>query len=147
MSSTLGIGVPVPKMLPITGTWTLPFATYFLFLTNRIVYHRLSNEKYFGDRLKNADADQEKADPLLLDTRAQANFLENVPLALLFAGIAELNGADRKILNYTLAALLLFRIGHVELGLKGPKTVGAGRPIGYYGTQAVIAGLAGDSLV
>ena len=224
MSSTLGIGVPVPKMLrsshpicspllspssvlaqltspllpaAITGTWTIPFATYFLFLSNRIVYRRLSNEKYFGDRLSNADPDHEKADPLLLDTRAQgpfsfspsyssliislflylinsipsflsclpshtispafpflskattntslptANFLENVPLALLFAGIAELNGADRKILNYSLAALLLFRIGHVELGLKGPKTLGAGRPIGYWGTQAVIAGLAG----
>ena len=57
--------------------------------------------------------------------------------------MAELNGADRKILNYALAALLLLRIGHVELGLKGPKTLGVGRPIGYYGTQGIVVGLAG----
>ena len=94
MSSTLGIGVPVPKMLrssspsfpaflgvkltgccttAITGTWTLPFAGYFLFLTNRVVYHRLRNKQYLGDRLPaNLPAREDGgADPLLLDTRAQ----------------------------------------------------------------------------
>ncbi|KAL8785107.1 MAG: hypothetical protein Q9195_008779 [Heterodermia aff. obscurata] len=143
MSGTLGIGVPVPKMLPVTGTWTLPFASYFLLLTNRIVYRRLANEKYFGDRIDPDGDNHENADPLFIDTRAQANFLENIPLALLFAAVAELNGADRKILNYVLGSLLLFRIGHVELGLRGSKTLGAGRPVGYYGTQAIMAGLVG----
>lgn len=72
----------------------------------------------------------------------QANFLENVPLAFIFAAVAELNGADRKILNYMMAALLVFRISHVELGIKRPNTLGLGRPIGYYGTQGILAGLA-----
>lgn len=72
---------------------------------------------------------------LQLETRAQSNFLENVPLAFIFAAVAELNGADRKVLNYLMAGLLVLRIGHVELGLKGKGTLGLGRPIGYYGTQ------------
>ncbi|CAF9908893.1 MAG: hypothetical protein HETSPECPRED_008761 [Heterodermia speciosa] len=146
MSGTLGIGVPVPKMLPVTGTWTLPFASYFLLLSNRIVNRRLSNEKYFGDRIAPDGDNPENPDPLLVDIRAQANFLENVPIALLFSAIAELNGADRKILNYVLGSLLLLRIGHVEFGLRGSKTMGIGRPVAFYGTQAVVAGLAGWGL-
>lgn len=34
-------------------------------------------------------------DPLFVATRAQANFSENVPLALAVALLAELNGANR----------------------------------------------------
>lgn len=73
----------------------------------------------------------------------QANFLENVPLAFVFAAVAELNGADRKVLNYAMAALLALRIAHVEIGMKGQNTIGIGRPVGYYGTQVILAGLAG----
>lgn len=65
----------------------------------------------------------------------QANFLENVPLAFIFAAVAELNGADRKLLNYAMAALLALRISHAELGLRGKGAIGLGRPVGYYGTQ------------
>ena len=71
MSGTLGIGVPVPKMLPVTGTWTLPFATYFLYLTNRIVYDRLHYRKYFGDRLTAEGHSKDSPDPLNLDVRCQ----------------------------------------------------------------------------
>ena len=81
--------------------------------------------------------------------------------------MAELNGADRKMLNYLMATLLVLRIAHVEVGLRGQGTLGLGtykagaililcfytiyanpgvplgRPIGYYGTQGIMAGLAG----
>lgn len=169
MFPTIGIGVPVPKMLrscppffpthshhltpspsAITGTWTLPFAAYFLLLTNRIVYHRLTNEKYLGDHLSPSSPPSPEPtsppsspppDPLYLATRCQSNFLETVPLAFIFALVAELNGANRRVLNWVLAALLVFRVGHVELGMRGRGTLGWGRPVGYYGSQAVVVGL------
>lgn len=46
MSTKIGLGVPVPQMLPITGTWSFPFAAYFLLLSNRIVYYRLTKKQY-----------------------------------------------------------------------------------------------------
>ncbi|KAL9102826.1 MAG: hypothetical protein Q9163_002075 [Psora crenata] len=142
MTSTLGIGVPVPKMLPITGTWTLPFAAYFVILSNRVVQQRYRYEKYFGDRATEGPATADDPDPLQLDSRAQANFLEYVPLAFTLAAIAELNGANRRALNYAMAGLLVFRIMHVEFGLKRKGTVGAGRPLGFYATQGFLTGMA-----
>jgi hypothetical protein len=59
--------------------------------------------------------------------------------------MAELNGGNRKILNYAMAALFVLRILHVELGMKGKETVGWGRPAGYYGTQGFFAGMAAYS--
>lgn len=83
-----------------------------------------------GDRFVDAaeSTSNDKPDPLLLDSRAHSNFVENVPLCFTLAAIAELNGANRKALNYALAALFVLRIIHVELGLKGKDTVGWGRP-------------------
>lgn len=46
MSTKIGLGVPVPQMLPVVGTWSFPFAAYFLLLSNRIVYHRLTKKQY-----------------------------------------------------------------------------------------------------
>jgi len=135
--------IPIKLTFPasaITGTWTLPFAAYFLLLTNRIVYHRLTTKTYLGDRLS-PPSPSSSLDPLYLATRAQSNFLETVPLAFIFALVAELNGANRKVLNWVLAALLVFRVGHVEVGLRGRGALGWGRPVGYYGSQAVVVGL------
>ncbi|MCJ1372639.1 hypothetical protein MMC20_003864 [Loxospora ochrophaea] len=165
MTSTIGIGVPIPKMLreqfpplridqsthpsylAITGTWTAPFAAYLLLLSNRVVYHRLKHEKYLGDRAQPSTSSDEQSNPdeLFLATRAHGNFLENVPLAFVLATVAELNGANRKALNYAMAALFVMRIAHVELGMRGEKTVALGRPIAYYGTQGFLAGLAAYS--
>jgi len=147
--------IPIKLTFPasaITGTWTLPFAAYFLLLTNRIVYHRLTTKTYLGDRLSppspsspssspSSPPPSSSLDPLYLATRAQSNFLETVPLAFIFALVAELNGANRKVLNWVLAALLVFRVGHVEVGLRGRGALGWGRPVGYYGSQAVVVGL------
>lgn len=73
-------------------------------------------------------------DPLHTAIRAQANFLEYVPLALILAGAAELNGADKGKLNIALGALLAVRIAHVEVGLLWKKTpaAGYGRHLGFW---------------
>ena len=176
MSSSVGLGVPVTKLLrksiifnflpprlllpspptsfpfpysksphcPLathipsqqsTGTSTLPFAAYLAFLSNRIVSRRLNREKWIGD---NVPSDPE----LTVDSRAHANFLGNVPLAFTLSVIAELNGANRKVLNYALAALLTIRILHVEAGLKPDGNCAWGRPVGYFGTQGFLLDLA-----
>jgi uncharacterized membrane protein YecN with MAPEG domain len=41
------------------------------------------------------DASRGVEDPLYVRTRAQQNFNENIPLTLIIAGLAELNGANR----------------------------------------------------
>lgn len=106
------------------------------------MYHRVQHKKYIGDRLP-SDTDGAEPNVLQLENRAHANFVENVPIAFIVAAAAELNGANRKVLNYAFGALFLLRVLHVELGIKGKETVGFGRPLGFFGTQAFVAGLAG----
>ncbi|KAF2714129.1 hypothetical protein K504DRAFT_530979 [Pleomassaria siparia CBS 279.74] len=140
MASRLGLGVPLPMLAPATATWAAPFAAYYIFLQNRVVFQRLSNKAYMGD---STDKSLGTADPLYVASRCQLNFIENVPIALVIALLAELNGADRKYINYGLGALLAFRISHAELGLMGKDSMSLGRPIGYYGTNAVLASFTG----
>ncbi|MCJ1465416.1 hypothetical protein MMC07_004034 [Pseudocyphellaria aurata] len=144
MSSTIGIGVPVPRMLPVTGTWTLPFAAYLVYLMNRVAYQRVKNKKYIGENLPEdtAAGASSTANSLELESRSHGNFVENVPFAFVVAAFAELNGANRKVLNYAYATLLFLRIAHVELGLKVPGNMGIGRPVGFWGTQTFVAGFA-----
>ena len=66
-----------------------------------------------------------------------------MPFALALAAIAELNGANRKVLTGALSALLAFRILHADFGLRATGSMGNGRPIGYFGTLGVIGSLAG----
>ncbi|KAG8534047.1 uncharacterized protein KY384_000890 [Bacidia gigantensis] len=141
MSSQLGIGVPVPKFLPVTGTWTLPFVAYLSFLSHRVVFDRLNSKQWIGDR----SSPGKDRDELEVDSRAHANFLENVPLAFTLAAVAELNGANRKYLNYAMAALFALRLLHAELGIKREESMGFGRPAGFWGTQGWLIGVAGYS--
>lgn len=46
MASKVGLGVPMPLMAPATATWALPFAAYYIYLQNRIVYNRVSGKTY-----------------------------------------------------------------------------------------------------
>ena len=81
-------------------------------------------------------------DPLTVASRSHANFLENMPLAFIFAAVAELNGANKKGLNYALAALFVARLMHVELGMRAQEdTAGKGRLVGHLTTQTILAGL------
>ena len=59
-------------------------------------------ERYFGDKI---DASKGNEDTLYVCTRAQQNFNENIPLALVVAALAELNGADRYFTQLPLAAM------------------------------------------
>lgn len=51
-----------------------------------------TSHSYIGDK---ADEAKGFKDPLYVATRAQSNFIENVPLVLAVALLAELNGANR----------------------------------------------------
>jgi hypothetical protein len=46
-----------------------------------------------------ANGGKNAKDPLYIAIRAQANFLENVPIAMITALLAELNGGDRYVLH------------------------------------------------
>lgn len=133
-----------PAVIAVTGTWTLPFAAYLVYLMNRVAYQRVKNKTYIGDNLPEdtTAAGSSTANSLELETRSHGNFVENVPFAFVVAAIAELNGANRKVLNYALASLLVLRIAHVELGIKVPGNMGIGRPVGFWGTQTFVAGCA-----
>jgi len=82
-------------------------------------------------------------DNLLITRRSHANFVENVPFALLIASFVEMNGGNRHFLTGSLVALLFFRIVHVEFGLKSKNSLGWGRPVGYFGTLGFVAGMSG----
>ena len=153
MSTPIGLGVPVPKMLrrftasfqtlsnaqsAIVGTFTFPFALYQLFLSGRVSKERINNKKMVGDKSSDTPS-TEGVDPLLLACRSHANFVEYVPLAFVLAAVAELNGAGKRGLTYMLTALLAFRVMHVELGMRANQTGDAlGRLVGHLGTQVRI---------
>ncbi|MCJ1407749.1 hypothetical protein MMC19_001820 [Ptychographa xylographoides] len=141
--STSTIGLPRLLFAPATGTWTLPFAACYLALSHRVISSRLKHQKFLGDRVvqKSSSDEQSDPDPLFLASRTHLNFVENVPLAFVLALVAELNGANKAVVNYSMATLLMLRVVHA-FGMQGPETVGIGRPIGYYGNQGWFAGMA-----
>lgn len=117
---------------------------------------RLRDEHWIGDDSSKKDGDSpsgksvvpkeaNKYNDLLVATRAHANFAENVPLAFIIAGLAELNGANRRVLTSALGALFVFRVLHADAGLIRPGSMSGGRPIGYFGTCGVLGALAGYS--
>ncbi|KAI5847934.1 hypothetical protein DFP73DRAFT_525339 [Morchella snyderi] len=82
-------------------------------------------------------------DPLFQATRCMGNYLETVPMAMLMSLIAELNGANHKVLSYALGTFFMLKIVHIEFGLRCPGMMGIGRPIGYTAGQCWLAGMAG----
>lgn len=143
---------------PITSTFALPLSAYYLFLQARVIHYRFKTNTILSTTSKSsssppAQPDEPQADrPDALEAayRSQANFAENVPLALLLAGLVEINGGSKKVLIGALGALTVARVAHAEFGLmdfrkdeRGRRSVGIGRPVGFYGTVAVIAGMAG----
>lgn len=71
------------------------------------------------------------------------NFAENVPLALLIAGIVELNGGSRRVLTTALSTLCVARVLHAEFGIMAKGYIGMGRRVGHVATQTVVVGLSG----
>ncbi|KAK3987970.1 hypothetical protein QBC44DRAFT_399207 [Cladorrhinum sp. PSN332] len=142
----------VGPLLPVTGAFLLPFTAYFGVLSTRVVLQRLATRTVLGTdapTIHMAKPGSEATPPatsseaLLVASRCQANFVENVPLALLIAGVAELNGAPKKVLTLSLSGLLAARVMHVEMGLRRPGAAGIGRTVGYYGTLGLMTFLAG----
>ncbi|KAI1214142.1 membrane-associated, eicosanoid/glutathione metabolism protein [Annulohypoxylon truncatum] len=146
--------------LPVTGAFALPFAAYYIFLSGRVVRQRLKYGVAIGDRVPpppptpNSPSPTSPQpqysnkttpsgihttnDPLHLLTRAQQNFAEFVPLALLLAVVAELNGAGPAEVRAALGTLLAARVLHAEAGILGPDAMGLGRPVGFYSTLGVL---------
>jgi uncharacterized protein len=124
------------------GTWTLPFTAYLFLLSARVSKLRIDNKQLMGNKISRPNAPSDEVDPLEVATRCHANYLENIPIALMTAAIVELNGGNRKIINGGLAALLLFRILHVEFGMRAADTNGPGRVIGHLGTAITLNGMA-----
>jgi uncharacterized membrane protein YecN with MAPEG domain len=96
-------------------------------------------------KASSSDSKPESSQPgehaLIVNARCHGNFVENVPLALLVASIVELNGGDGQVLTRSLAALLFFRIAHVEFGLRAERSLGWGRSVGYFGTLLWVLGM------
>jgi uncharacterized membrane protein YecN with MAPEG domain len=82
------------------------------------------------------------SDPLLAAFRTQSNFAENVPIALVLAGLVEANNGNKGVLTALLGVLTVGRVMHGELGLMTKDSGGIGRPIGFFSTIGVILGLA-----
>ncbi|KAK7941167.1 hypothetical protein PG997_003008 [Apiospora hydei] len=162
MSFKFGLNNPVlVPLLPITGSFAVPFTAYFTFLSARVVRHRLEGKQALGDgsqKSKSSSSSSSRSSTssrgssrgeqlsdskLFVASRAHQNFAENVPLAFALAAVVELNGGNRKILTGALGALFAFRVLHAELGMQREDAIGVGRPVGYYGTLASMLGLAG----
>lgn len=127
-------------LLPITGTFALPLSMYHIFLQIRVSLRRVASKQSLEHASKSFSS---KDDPLLAAFRAQSNFTENVPLALVLAGAVELNGGSKAFLTIALSALIVFRLAHAEYGLMVQGYGGKGRGVGFFGTAGVILCLAG----
>jgi len=135
----------VPKLLPVTGSFAPAFAAYYFLLNMRVSLSRVETDTMIGtepSKTKASSKDSKSdSNSLLLNSRCQGNFVENVPLALLLASIVEVNGGSRRLLTGSLGALLFFRIVHVEFGLRVPGNKGWGRPLGHFGTMGWMLGM------
>jgi uncharacterized membrane protein YecN with MAPEG domain len=103
---------------------------------------RAKQKQWIGEKSSAPSPPSEEVDPLQVAVRSHQNYTENIPMALLLAAIVELNGGNRRVLNGGLAALLLFRVLHVELGLRGEEANAKGRLIGHAGTAGFMGGMA-----
>jgi uncharacterized membrane protein YecN with MAPEG domain len=119
-------------------------------LNVRVSLSRVATDTMIGtDVSKKSQADSKPQSPqagdqgLSVNSRCHGNFVENVPFALLVASIAELNGANSQVMVASLATLLFLRIVHVEFGLRAERSMGWGRPVGYFGTLLWHLGMSG----
>lgn len=113
-------------------------------LSIRTVRERLEKKHYLGDNSSTDSSDWHtfKNDKLYLLTRAHTNFVENVPLALILAILAEVNGGNRKVLSWFLGSFFAMCVLHADLGILQQGS-GGGRPIGYWGSVGLLSAMAG----
>jgi len=114
------------SLLSVTPLYAALLGLVFIPFTMRVGFYRLSSKIFIGDG----------GDPeMVRRMRAQANFVETVPLALILIIVMELMGAGSNWLNGLGALLVVARILHY-LGLSGlgPNVT---RSMGMFGTLSV----------
>lgn len=116
-SNTAGLG-PLTKLLPVTGSFATPVVALTSLLSFNVVKTRIDCNTWEGDSTIGASQkvkqpDGNEYDPLLIATRIHANAVENVPVTLLLAALAEVNGADRRKLTGVLGLFTVLRVLHV----------------------------------
>lgn len=131
----------VEPVLPVTSTFALPLSVYYIFLQVRVTMQRIKTQTSLAQSSA-SPVSPGTSDPLLAAFRTQANFAENVPLALVLAGLVEANNDSKGVLTAILSVLTVGRIMHGELGLMIKDSGGIGRPIGFFSTIGTIFGLA-----
>lgn len=79
-------------------------------------------------------------DPVLVATSVHKNFIENAPLAILFAALVELNGGDRRALAGILGLFTVARVSHM-VGVQGGMPMLKLRQFGFFASMGSILGL------
>lgn len=129
-------------MMPVTALWAALLAPLFLWLSMRIVPLRHAARVTLGT---GGDPTLERA------IRAQGNFAEYVPFALVLLGLAEAGGAPAVVLHPLGALLLLGRCAHgwaitragEDLRIRAAGMVATFLVIALAAAAALVAGLGG----
>ena len=104
-------------MIPVTLLYAGMLGLLSVLLANQVLYVRVR-----GDRMPDW-----KADTVL---RVQANFVENVPLALIVLYLVEVGGVDTAVIHLFGGALVMLRLSHAwgmsqNSGANYPRLIGA----------------------
>lgn len=148
-ANTAGLG-PITKLLPVTGTFSAPLVGLTSLLAFNVIKTRVDLNTWQGDSTIDGDGkkvkqpDGHEYDPLLIATRIHANATENIPITLILAALAELNGADRKKLTSVLALFSVLRVLHV-VGLA--KATQLPRALGEYSSLPCVDVSADDGVI
>jgi uncharacterized membrane protein YecN with MAPEG domain len=126
----------IAMALPVTIATASALVLVYMVLLVRIGQLRFRHHISIGDG-GNAD--------LLCRMRTQANFVEYVPLLLLFMAMFEAEGVSRQELSIAGGALVVFRILHA-IGMPRPAP-NPFRAIGAAGTTVLLIGAAVQGLV
>ena len=135
--------------LPVTALTAAALALLYVILSVRVVMARFkaNTSMGVGDGAVVVTGQEADASPLLIASRAHANFAEYVPLSLILLALIEFQGGSRAILMALAIALVIARLAHpLGLGLKSPNLP---RALGFGLNQivllcaAVYAGLLG----
>ena len=120
-------------LVPTTAAYAVVLFVIFAVLSARAGLRRgrTGISIFYGDDMELAAA-----------MRRHANFVENLPLALILMAIAELNGTSGTLLHVLGVALVVARIAH-PIGLRHDNIAHPLRAVGAAGTMLVLAVLAG----
>lgn len=120
--------------LPITGAFAAVLAIMFVALSFNAGLNRVKSKISYLD-----GGDSEMARKM----RAQQNFIEYVPIALILFALVELGGGSAMLVCGLGAALLVGRILHAWTFLTVETAIGNGRAIGMVLTIGSILGASG----